>query len=655
MLLVRGASEHALARGWRWFAAQGQRPRVALRPEEVLAAPPGSLVLFRARPDHAPVLQEFRPLFRDRRVVLWLPPGDDLALLARAPDFVDWASASADCPWIDLDFAVRGLAAARAQRGLVHWDGPGAPPSAEEIPVERGWRELNNRARRTRGGEARVRVEPDLFFLRRARLALAGARRARTRLLWSEGAEVPGWWTVHGRVLSLAEAAARIGAELAAQSGLEPEVVALIEALRAEGVGDAEIEAALLEDGDPGVGLARMAAARWGLDVGALGGRFGPSGAGIPGLREAGGPTPLAHRVWGGTEEARGAGKAFLRATRRAMRGSTPLSRQVLAEFAAVAPPIRDLNWASRAAIITPAGAELAEWIQRSVPADRQGLAFFRAALGGDLAGVRRSAAAPVANATPSAQGLLGNLQLIVAANTSDVLRKFVARAVTTDTAEALDLLRAELMDHVVRAAGTQHGLGMLLLQTARFFDRAPLPTELPALQAAAEEFLLVCEDSDAWDASQLQMRLATGFFALRQWSEAVEWFDRADDNPHVTLLPDTLEQYAIALAALGRHADAARIFLDALDQTEDADVRERISAGLTSTLALGELMPASLRANALTQCAPRASQAFNEIIAAPHLPRAHLDVLKQLQAGMEGLTARLQAMGLPSSKSKQN
>ena len=310
MVLIRDAPDHALGELLRWLARQGWDADVAMDPLELVDADPSRVWVLPARAAQATLLNELRPRLRGIRLVLWIG-SEEAPLLAEAPDFVDWASHFAACPepWRTPSFITAGFAAARRSHGRIHWDSSLAPPERPELSSLaelRYWRDLCEQAAAPeRAEEPIVRVPPIPFFVRRGTWALIDLDMPAPRVLWSPGAKVYGWWRIHGRTLTLEEAVDQVGADhpkLAALCDGEPERVALAAWLLERGHSSAELVAAALAEAvdAPGAALMERALAEEGVDTTILAGRFGPYGLEPqPGLVDAEGPTPLAHRHLG--------------------------------------------------------------------------------------------------------------------------------------------------------------------------------------------------------------------------------------------------------------------------------------------------------------------------------------------------------------------
>lgn len=247
---------------------------------------PGSTLVLVPRAEDADYLNQRRQLFAERRlkVVLWCDEATTVALARGAVDLYDWISHRQTCPPGPPPFAVRGLRAAFEVGWPVVWQDADPPEVVEEVV-------------RAATGEARVvwvegsvayeRVletlkEPAIVGirvssarqLRRARWAIAEARRSSRVILVAPGLECPGFWPVRTRFVDLASAgealaSASAGAgegsslRLAALLDLEPKAISHAKALLEGPVfykrrSLAEVEAAAVEEMDPAVGLARL-------------------------------------------------------------------------------------------------------------------------------------------------------------------------------------------------------------------------------------------------------------------------------------------------------------------------------------------------------------------------------------------------------------
>lgn len=100
--------------------------RVCLRATELLQVPVGSRVLVRLRASDVDWLNQYRPLFADRRLraVLWAEEAAVEPLVRRGVDLMDWVSKAVEVPprkW--PMFAVEGVAAAVDSGTPFAWDG----------------------------------------------------------------------------------------------------------------------------------------------------------------------------------------------------------------------------------------------------------------------------------------------------------------------------------------------------------------------------------------------------------------------------------------------------------------------------------------------------------------------------------------------------
>jgi tetratricopeptide (TPR) repeat protein len=241
----------------------------------------GAVVVLIPAPEQATWLNLERPILAHRalRVILFSDAEGSTALARRAPDFFHWISHRLECPEGPPLPAVRGLRRAFVRRALgVAWSEgdfevalsaalPGRPlvrlsaalPYARMVDAAKprgngwiGWTEVDGP-----------------FRLQRVRWAMAEAgRRGRSALL-DPAVAAPGFTPVHGRLLGVAEARARLedaGAKrpgrLAALLDLEPEAVELAAALLRRGEEDTALEKGAAAAGDPGIAMAKMAEKR---------------------------------------------------------------------------------------------------------------------------------------------------------------------------------------------------------------------------------------------------------------------------------------------------------------------------------------------------------------------------------------------------------
>jgi len=363
MVLIRDAPDHAIGEMIRWLAKEGWEADVALDPRQLIDADPKRVWILPARTRQARLLNELRPRLRGVRLVLWIAE-EEAALLAEAPDFVDWASHFAVCPvaWRIPSFVTAGFTAASERHGRIHWDSDEPPPHRPELgelPELRFWSDLCEQASDpSRAEQPIVRVPPIHFFVRRGGWALVDLDTRAPRVLWSPRAEAYGWWRIHGRTQALEDAVALLGDDrtrLAALCDGEPERIALAGWLLEHGHSTVELEAAALDENPdaPGKALLERALAESDVRPDILAARFGPWGLEPrPGLVDEYGPTPLAHRY---LQDAPQTVLHFLNTTLASLQNGTGVFAQRTSGFSALNMEIN---------------ATFSRWIERVSPDD---------------------------------------------------------------------------------------------------------------------------------------------------------------------------------------------------------------------------------------------------------------------------------------------
>lgn len=254
---------------------------------QLARADPGALIILIPSPDQARWLNLERPLLAHRalRVILFSDSGTTTALARRAPDFFHWISHRLECPPGPPRPAVRGIQRALLSRAAgVAWSGGDVEAALSAALPGRALRRASAalsyeqmvEAAKPKGNAWLAWTDVDgPFRLQRVRWAMAEAgRRGRSALL-DPAVTTPAFVPVHGTLLSVPEAQARLedvgvkhAGRLAALLELEPEAVETAAALRRAGVSETEIEAAAAEADDPGVAVAEMAEGR-GVVIGA--------------------------------------------------------------------------------------------------------------------------------------------------------------------------------------------------------------------------------------------------------------------------------------------------------------------------------------------------------------------------------------------------
>lgn len=281
ILLVDHAHPGALPALLRVLLKEHPEAAVLHRAVDIEHVPPGSVVVLLPRRDELEWMNLHRPRFAARalRVVLWCDHGLAVALHFEAPDLFEWVTRSIPCPPSPPPHAVNGLRAllrARVVGCRFFGDVKMAEAVVEEAFPGRRIRTLSASLPYSdllkeiqRGGpELLCFTEAnDSIRVQQVRLVLAQAAWRRPSLLINHGDNTvpcPGWWTLHGKYLSMDQAVDELkvpAAEcLAALLGLEPEAVALCGKLLRSGGDPHVIRDALLESTDPGATLAHQAA-----------------------------------------------------------------------------------------------------------------------------------------------------------------------------------------------------------------------------------------------------------------------------------------------------------------------------------------------------------------------------------------------------------
>jgi hypothetical protein len=237
---------------------------------------PGSAVVLVPRAEDADWLNQRRQLFAERRlkVVLWCDEATTVALARGAPDLYDWIAHRQTCPPGPAPFAVRGLRAAFDAKWPVVWSGTEPKEAIDEVVRAAG----EGRVSWVDGAEPYEHVlqaleDPAVVAvritsarqLRRARWAIAEAKRSSRVIVVAPGLACPGFWPIRTRFEDLAAAqealstrGARAPLRLAALLDLEPEAITRAGALLSRGVPEQKVAAAAVEGMDPTVGLTRL-------------------------------------------------------------------------------------------------------------------------------------------------------------------------------------------------------------------------------------------------------------------------------------------------------------------------------------------------------------------------------------------------------------
>jgi tetratricopeptide (TPR) repeat protein len=254
-------------------------------PRELLQLAPGSMFVLVPRAEHADWLNMRRQLFADQRfkVVLWCDEATTVALARNAIDFFDWIAHRQTCPKGPAPFAVSGLRAAFQAKWPVVWTGSDPKEAIEETiraaAPGKGvsWAdgsEAYERLLERMADPAVVAVRiGSARQLRRARWAIAEAKRSSRVILVAPGLDCPGFWPVHARFEgsasarnAFADAGARAPGRLAALLDLEPEAISQVKTLLKTGITGKDAEEAAVEDMDPAAGLVRLLERKGGLD-----------------------------------------------------------------------------------------------------------------------------------------------------------------------------------------------------------------------------------------------------------------------------------------------------------------------------------------------------------------------------------------------------
>ena len=273
LLVVQGANDGCLGTLVRALLPAWPELGVQSDAQALADAPHGSLQFLRPEPDQPAWLVQAQAhcTARELRLVLWMDPDatDDLQSLADAPSFV--------CPARPVSHGVQGLHSSAHGPG-VEWLGGPLAPALEAAHPERAIRWISASATYDEllaavaeaGDDWACWTEVDgQFTLRRLRWALAEQGRWGRSVLVEPEISSPGWWPVHAQLAPLAasmERLAQAGAtqpgRLAALADFEPEGIDLVEVLLATEAPEAELQAAMSAEGDPGAALARLGRAR---------------------------------------------------------------------------------------------------------------------------------------------------------------------------------------------------------------------------------------------------------------------------------------------------------------------------------------------------------------------------------------------------------
>ncbi len=243
---------------------------------DVEEAAPGAVLVLIPQPDDAEYLNLNRPIFAQRRlrVVLFCEHATTLALADRAIDFFDWVSQHHECPQgpaLHAIFGFRGAIAAGAcgvawraatkdLRGL--WAALDVAYPREQlrwIVPTRDYELMLGDVRRADETEWIACHPRDPAHARRFLWATAEARKQTRVIVVSPDNPLPGFISVHDRLLPMADAARMLASSgatkpacLAALLGLEPDAVELVQALLLRQLRHDELVTLVISGADPG-------------------------------------------------------------------------------------------------------------------------------------------------------------------------------------------------------------------------------------------------------------------------------------------------------------------------------------------------------------------------------------------------------------------
>jgi tetratricopeptide (TPR) repeat protein len=208
-----------------------------------------------------------RPVLSERRlnVVLWCEDDAAAALAWRAPDFFDWITSRVDCPPAPAAHAVAEVKrAVRACACGIAWDGPGLEETLAMVrpgrPIRRvavaSYQSMIDALTSRGPGWLYLEGIDTAFHLRRLRWAMAEAGRRMIVFRRAFEQTAPGWWTVHARHRSIAEAVNSLTAvggtgRLAALTGLDPDACACARFALRRGIVAERLEELLATGSDP--------------------------------------------------------------------------------------------------------------------------------------------------------------------------------------------------------------------------------------------------------------------------------------------------------------------------------------------------------------------------------------------------------------------
>ena len=368
MVAVREAPDHAIGEFVRFLHRKGLRARVFLDPSSLLAHEGDDIRILRLRPDHAAITQPARPHFAGLRVVLWIANEIDFDVSHAMPDFLDWSSHSAICPWQVPWFAEASLEGALRLHGRVWWQQPERPSwwkvaSSSWGPYQPEWRRYDVRCGDTI--KIPLATPEGAIGVQRARAHARAFGEDKAELMYLRtNLPCPGWWRASESVGDLA-CGGPIGLDLTALTGLEPDLIEACTFLIARGHAPEALRHGELATSVPGLSIADAVLREAGVRPTEVFSSSEP----LPGLIDEYGATQLALRLYGHQPTGRAWRADVIDAVGKAIASRSASSDVGLLEHAAWAPPPEVSDRISTLENILSRGRDeaidLAEWVSR--------------------------------------------------------------------------------------------------------------------------------------------------------------------------------------------------------------------------------------------------------------------------------------------------